>query len=407
MLLLLTIFEKLRVMKKILIVNDHYAFSGGGDAVIRSEREVLERNGYEVFTFSIGLDESNCNENDIVYLINSSKNKKIKKFLGDRKLDQFFKNKLKEISPDLVHVHLVSKFPLSIYKYLDAYEVIQTLHGPNLFCASSWGGLKDSRPCSLGIGLKCYSNGCVSLPSSLLYVQLKIRYWTDLKNNVNLFHSPSRQLEKHANKLGIKNTKYMPLGIDKIFHSEVTKVPTKRPTLLFIGSIAEQKGIKVLVEAMKHVINEIPDVELKIAGKGHLEDWVNDKIVEYRLENNIKMLGFVDHSKIRELYLNADVFVLPSIWHEQFGLVGPEALACELPCIGSDIGGIPEWLHHEKWGYLVKPNCIKSLSSSIVKLLTNHDVRKTYGKKGREFSLREYGFTKFESNILKLIETQL
>lgn len=393
-------------MKKILLVNDHFHFGGGGDAVLKFEAEVLRANGYEVYTFSFNTNEVENKDLNYSYIEKSSaKQKKIQKFLGDKDIDQAFVNALDKIKPDLIHIHLISKYPLAIYHNLQGYKVIQTLHGPNLFCASSWGGLKNGAPCELSIGLKCFSRGCVTLPTALLYQQLQNRYWTPMKKSVDLFHSPSRQLYGHIKRLGLQNSKYIPLGIDAKFHEPVTKSENERPILLFVGALAEQKGIKVLVEAMKDVAKHNPNVLLKLAGRGDLEGWIKEIVKEYALEDNVELLGFVDHDKVRDLYIEADIFVLPSVWHEQFGLVGPEALACETPCVGSNIGGIPEWLHHNEWGLLVPSNEADDLAEALTTLVNDPDMRKKFGKNGRRFVLEEYGSEKYANNILEMVES--
>jgi glycosyltransferase involved in cell wall biosynthesis len=392
-------------MKKILLVNDHFHFGGGGDAVLKFEAEILKANGYEVYTFSFNANEIENKDLNYTYIEKSSaKQKKLQKFVGDKDIDKAFINALDKIKPDLIHIHLISKYPLAIYNNLQGYKVIQTLHGPNLFCASSWGGLKNGSSCELGIGLKCFTRGCVTLPTVLLYKQLQDRYWASMKENVDLFHSPSRQLYGHIKRLGLKNSKYIPLGIDAKFHEPVTKSKNERPILLFVGALAEQKGIKVLIEAMKNVTKHNSNVLLKLAGRGDLEFWIKEKVKEYGLEDNVQLLGFVAHDKVRDLYVEADIFVLPSVWHEQFGLVGPEALACETPCVGSNIGGIPEWLHHNEWGLLVPANEADDLAEALVLLVNNPNKRKQFGQKGRKFVLEEYGSDKYEKNILTMIE---
>jgi glycosyltransferase involved in cell wall biosynthesis len=392
-------------MKKILLVNDHFHFGGGGDAVLKFEAEVLKANGYEVYTFSFNADEVEDEKFNYSYREKSSiKQKKLQKFLGDKDIDKAFTNALNEIKPYLIHIHLISKYPLAIYNNLKGYKVIQTLHGPNLFCASSWGGLKNGAPCELGMGIKCFTRGFVSLPTALLYGQLQSRYWSAMVDNIDLFHSPSRQLYGHIKRLGLKKSKYIPLGIDAVFSQPVVKPKNERPTILFVGALAEQKGIKVLMESMKQVVESNPNVLLKIAGRGSLEVWIKEKLQTYNLEDNVELLGFVDHKEIRNLYIEADIFVMPSIWHEQFGLVGPEALACETPCVGSNIGGIPEWLHHNEWGLLVPSHEVNDLTQALVTLLDNPDMRKTFGKKGREFVLKEYSSDKYTNNILNMVK---
>jgi glycosyltransferase involved in cell wall biosynthesis len=392
-------------MKKILLINDHFHFGGGGDAVLKLEMQFLIKSGFDVYTYSFNKEIPNGEKNFSYVEKDSSVSKKIQKFFMASDIEKDFLNTLNKIKPDLVHIHLVSKYPLSIYKHLKDYKTIQTLHGPNLFCASSWGGLKNCAPCELSIGLKCWSRGCTSFSTALLYTQLQKRCWKDLVNNVNLFHSPSRQLYSSIKRLGLKNSTYIPLGINEDFLEEVTKPKNEKPVILFVGAVAEQKGIKVLIEAMK-ILQEKTNAVLKIAGRGNLDEWVTKEIKKYDLKN-IELLGFVDHKKVRELFVEADIFTLPSIWHEQFGLVGPEALASKTVCVGSNIGGIPEWLHHNEWGLIVPPNEPVDLANALLKLVNNPELRKTMGEKGRNFVLKEYNPINYKKNIISMIEEVL
>ena len=395
--------------KRILLINDHIHFGGGGDAVFRFELEVLEKHGYDVYTLS--FDKSNeatdVDKNFVLGVDHNNIILKISKFFSNYTIKKFVLSVLEKVDPDIIHIHLISKFPLAVYPLLKKYKVIQTLHGPNLFCATSWGSLKNTGPCELGIGVKCYVRGCVSFPNYLLYSQLSKRLLKYLHANIDLFHCPSRQLYSTVKRLGFSNSVYLPLGIDWEFQKEVIKPKNKRPVILFVGAIAEQKGIKVLFESLLIIKKQIPDVLLKIAGRGLLEDWLKANIVDSKLENNIELLGFVPHEKIREHYINADIFVMPSIWTEQFGLVGPEALACKTPCVASNIGGIPEWLHHNEWGYLVPPNQPIDLAEASIKLLENPSIKNDFGNRGRNFVLTEYAPVKYQNNIVKLVENKL
>ena len=387
---------------KVLLINDHIHFGGGGDAVFQLEKRALEERGHKVYTLSFG-DKNNCDEfNQVV----DSKGSKIEKFIGSRKLTGQIKNYISKISPDVVHIHLISKFPLAIYNtnILKRIPVIQTLHGPNLFCATSWGGLKDSSKCDQGIDLKCYLNRCSPLSHTLIYWQLKMRYWSTISKHIDVFHCPSKQIRTTAKKLGLKNCLYIPLGIDKVFEEEPIRTTLNRPTLLYVGTLAIQKGVQFLIPALKIIKQKIPNVLLRIAGTGPLLNKINEEVRNFNLEKNVEILGFVEHSKIRTLYLSSDVFIMPSIWQEQFGLVGPEALACKTPCIATNVGGIPEWLKDNENGLLISPQSANEIASASIKLLLDNELRLQLGEEGRKFVLTNYSGTNYANKIVKMLE---
>ncbi|UZH54652.1 glycosyltransferase family 4 protein [Salinimicrobium tongyeongense] len=391
--------------KTILLVNDHIRLSGGGDAVIYLEKRFLESWGYKVFTIGFGDSTESNNGNYLIDLPKNSKVEKLNKFITGKRIKKEFTSLVNEIQPDLIHIHLISKFPLSIYSSdaLKGVPVIQTLHGPNLFCATSWGGLKTSGPCELKIDPKCYVRGCTSLINTGLYWQLQSRYWASLENKISAFHCPSLNILNTAKRLGLSNSKYIPLGIDQIFMEEPRRIETLRPTLLFAGALAEQKGVKFLLPALAEIKKDFPTVLLKIAGRGNLLSLLKDEVERLDLGKHVEFLGFVPHEQIREFYLSGDIFLMPSIWQEQFGLVGPEAMACKLPCIATNVGGIPEWLIHNYNGLLIPPQDVDAIVEAVKKLLSDKNKRLEMGERGRDFVIQEFSPAGYEEGLKNMI----
>jgi glycosyltransferase involved in cell wall biosynthesis len=392
---------------RILMINDHLQLSGGGDAVLRLERQAYENAGHEVYSFSHGEEiPKNMSERDTVCLESKERIlQKAGKFIGSTYVYRNLKRLLFQIRPHLVRVHLVSKYPAAIYPALEGFRVIQTLHGPNLFCASSWGNLRlDGGECEMGIGYKCWSRGCVSLCAMALYSQLYIRLRPWLKKAVTLYHCPSINILKSAKLLRLGPTMHIPLAIDETFMATDAANHQGTPTILYVGSLIEEKGLLYVPEALSRIKQRIPDVKLIICGRGPLRERLDREIAKRSLQTNVEFKGFVDHSKIVELYRQAMVLICPSIYNEQFGLVGPEALACGVPCVGSNLGGIPEWLHDNEWGYLVEPRDAIALGDRVAELLSNRELRLRFGAQGRIFTKCEYNPAVYSDTWLKIVE---
>lgn len=389
------------------MINDHIHFSGGGDAVLRLERKAYENTGYEVFTFSQSSHfEKFASSND--FICRESKThliQKIGKFIAAPCVYSNLKRVLQKVKPHLVRVHLVSKYPASIYPALEGYTVIQTLHGPNLFCATSWGNLKiDSSDCELGIGLKCWRRGCTSFVNASLYSWLDYRLQNQIKKVVKLFHCPSKQIEQKANSLGYGPTVHIPLGIDQEFMDVDAACHQGPPTLLYVGALVREKGLSILPDALQLIKQHIKNVKLILCGRGVLEDRLRKEFEARDLSEHVEFMGFVPHDGVIGHFKNAHVFLLPSIWAEQFGLVGPEALACGVPCVASHVGGIPEWLHDGKWGYLVPPRDPVLLAERIISLLKNRGLRLEFGAAGRKFVKKNHDPEVYQQRWLDLAQ---
>lgn len=391
---------------RILFVNDHIHFGGGGDAVLRLEREAYEAAGHEVFTFSQAHQvPDDATERDVVCL--TSKNQVVGrggKFLCAPGVSRSLKHLLDRIQPDLIRVHLVSKYPAAVYPALLGYPVIQTLHGPSLFCATSWGNLRrDSSACEMGTGVKCWRRGCVSFPAMLLHTLLdkRVRPW--VKQVVQLYHCPSRQIQETAESLGFAPTIYIPLPIDEGFIQAEPSTHNGSTNILYVGALAEQKGLLFLPDALRLIKQQVTSVKLILCGSGPLEHHLKQEFALRGLTSSVDFRGFIEHDEIVELYRSAHVFVLPSIWNEQFGLVGPEALACGVPCVASNVGGIPEWLRDGEWGYLVPPRDSKALADRVTALLLDRDTRLRFGQKGRTYALAMHNPEFYKGCWLELV----
>lgn len=155
--------------------------------------------------------------------------------------------------------------------------------------------------------------------------------------------------------------------------------------VLFLGSLNSShkgKGLSVLMDAFKKIIVQIKNTKLVIVGDGDMKQEYIDYAKSLDLNNDIIFVGRVSVEELPNYYAAADVFVLPSIWYESFGIVLVEAMACGTPVIGSDVGGIPFVIGNA--GFLVTPNDVDELANTLLYLLTNEDLAKSVGTNCRK-----------------------
>lgn len=128
--------------------------------------------------------------------------------------------------------------------------------------------------------------------------------------------------------------------------------PTRRRRLLYVGRLSGEKNLRSLIRALK-LIESDPSWTLTIAGFGTLRDELEQMVQGLGLRSRITFAGRVEHDEsLRTLYLNHDIFVLPS-FTEGAPRALAEAMGMGLCPIASAVGGIPEMLEDGRCGYLV------------------------------------------------------
>jgi glycosyltransferase involved in cell wall biosynthesis len=148
----------------------------------------------------------------------------------------------------------------------------------------------------------------------------------------------------------------------------------EKKVILFVGRLAEKKGVTYLIEAMKNIDHAV----LHIVGKGNLEDDL--RVQAESLQDRVVFDGAKNHEELPAIYASADVFVAPSITardgdKEGFGLVILEAMASGVPVVASNSGGIPDIIQHQENGLLTREKDPLDIAEKI-NLILNDDALK-------------------------------
>ncbi|MEK6590214.1 MAG: glycosyltransferase family 4 protein [Nitrospinota bacterium] len=101
-------------------------------------------------------------------------------------------------------------------------------------------------------------------------------------------------------------------------------------------------------------------------------------------EDYIVPMGWLDHQKMRKVYQDMDICVVPSLWEEPFGMVAVEAMACGKPVVASKAGGLRESVEDGVTGFHFPPGNADVLAEKLNILLDNSSLRESMGRAGRE-----------------------
>ncbi len=143
-----------------------------------------------------------------------------------------------------------------------------------------------------------------------------------------------------------------------------------RKVIIFAGKLTHAKGVDVLLKAAKIYEQKRDDVLTIIAGDGEEMANLRGLSDELGLER-LRFLGNVDQNTLNKLYNISDLDMVPSR-KEAFGLVAIEAMACGIPVIASDVGGLPDFVSSEV-GALIRPEDPEALAEAVLDMLSRLD----------------------------------
>lgn len=203
-----------------------------------------------------------------------------------------------------------------------------------------------------------------------------------------------------------KDVLICPNGIKPTVDPNFKREPNTVPHILFLSNLLIDKGVLVLLDALKI---------LKDKGYSFVCDFVGSetkdidavrftKEVEKRGLNSIAVYHGCKYGKEKDFYFKqAETFVLPS-FNEAFPLVNIEAMEYKLPIVSTNVGGIPDEVKDEDSGFVVEPKDTNALADAICKLIGDAQLRRKMGDKAYAL-FREY-FTQqhFEESFVEALK---
>jgi glycosyltransferase involved in cell wall biosynthesis len=178
------------------------------------------------------------------------------------------------------------------------------------------------------------------------------------------------------------------------------EIPIEKKVILCLAADLddERKGVKYFFKSLRYI--KVKNWMVVTAGEiiGH------DKIKGVDIE--IKQMGYTkDENNISDIYNLADIFCISSL-DDNFPTTVLEAMACGIPVVGFDVGGISEQVA-EGCGITVKPKDTAALSRVLEKLLNDDELRKKFSENCRKRVLQNYDIEKFTNNYIKVYNNAL
>jgi L-malate glycosyltransferase len=332
----------------------------------------FQQKGWEVkvATFQDHYSEENAKEVDTVILP-----KKLPGKLSYFGAVPFIKKLLRTFKPDIFHAHFVS-----------SYGLIGALADFHPFYVSVWG------------------TDIFQFPKKNAFNRKMIEFTL---NRADRICSTSHVMGKETNKYTNKEVSITPFGVDLNVFKPLTKVDKPVIQVGIVKALSDKYGIGTLIKAFKIVHEENPNIELVIVGGGPQLDDYKRLSENLDIADKVKFIGRIPNTEVPKFINQMDVFTVPSRDQESFGVAAVEAMACGVPVVVTNVGGLPEVVLEGETGFIVPKEDPEKLAAAIKRLIVDKDKRLKMGNKGMEHVQKEYDWYENASRMEKLYQQTL
>lgn len=184
--------------------------------------------------------------------------------------------------------------------------------------------------------------------------------------------------------------------------------PQNEVIISTLGRMVYKKGFDQLLPIAKALSEEKEPFKIVIGGSGPLEDSLKQQAVDLNVQKIVSFPGRIPWDEVPEFLAASDIFVLPSRRDEAGNLDGLptvllEAMACGIPCVASDIGGVSLVISDHKNGRLISASNFNLFKEALSGLINNSVSRQELGKNARIGVQTKFNW----DNVAKQIESEL
>ncbi|MDO9118018.1 MAG: glycosyltransferase family 4 protein [Nitrospira sp.] len=182
-------------------------------------------------------------------------------------------------------------------------------------------------------------------------------------------------------------------------------LPEDRTILFTVRNLVPRMGLEMLLEAVASLEHAGQRCLLVIGGEGPLRARLEAGIRERRLEQIVRLVGFIPEEQLVSYYQAADLVLMPTAQLEGFGLVTVEALACGTPVVGTPVGAIPEVLRQIDPILISNGTDSRSYADALGRVLSRIEEpveRERLSRKGRSLVESRYNWVQHCADLIRL-----
>lgn len=199
-----------------------------------------------------------------------------------------------------------------------------------------------------------------------------------------------------------ENILVCPNGIKPIPYDECKRTANNIPHILFLSNLMIDKGVYVLLDALKIISNRGISFVCDFVGSETKElnsERFNQEVEARNLSHCVRYNGPKYGEAKQKSFLQADIFAFPTFC-DTFGLVNLEAMNYQLPIVTTNFGGIPDEIINGENGFVVEPEDAQATADALCQLLEDASLRQRMGRAGYKKFMEEFTEETFERNIV-------
>jgi len=284
-------------------------------------------------------------------------------------------------SADVIHVAGAAIFPILLGLVLRKPVVVEH-HGFQTICPTGQLFQEPANiPCPGHFMAERYTYclACAPIPKPLSSARLWLLTFLRrfLCQHVASNITPTQWLD---GLLQLPRTETVPHGLAP--SPPLVRLPALRPVpvLVFLGRIVTTKGLLILLQAVRLLLQQNRTVELQVVGDGPERASLERLAEECKLATQVHFLGRLPDSQVDDLLATADLLIVPSLGGEVFGMVMAENMLRGIPILASDLGAFVEVLGNA--GLTFKTRDPADLARQIVQLLDDPATARRLGLEG-------------------------
>jgi glycosyltransferase involved in cell wall biosynthesis len=143
--------------------------------------------------------------------------------------------------------------------------------------------------------------------------------------------------------------------------------------VLYVGRFAPLKNVALLIDAFAMLARRRNNARLLLVGDGPLEPALRKQAASLGIADRVTFTGSIPNRELAPYYSAADVFALPSKFDNSPNAV-LEAMACEVPVVATNVGGVPRYVTHDETGLLVETDA-QVMADALERVLTDAELR--------------------------------